>query len=353
MTTPVTHSIAKVGGRLVTITASIIHFSKSLADNSWLGLGNICTGLTWYAYMKTASARNRKAADWSVWCKLSVYALLFCSSAVTATNGIQAPADTTQAYLTNYLAPGPGSQAPAATVSPLFGQQEGATHTLEEPKQTPAGPILLYWWGYGSAKHNLGDDLNPQLVKYLSGQEVKHARVDRDGVLLAVGSVLGNDVKTATATHVWGTGIIAEHGWSQRCSKDAEIRFSAVRGPLTRDQVVASGCDVPKVFGDPALLTPLMYNPGRTAGAATVQLCVVPHYIDHRNQNYLAFRSSLKRQSEISVKFLNIATDKFEEYVDAMMPCQVSELTSVNVIAPRSMALSIAHSLFCYFPRTP
>jgi pyruvyltransferase len=55
------------------------------------------------------------------------------------------------------------------------------------------------------------------------------------------------------------------------------MNFISVRGPLTRFQV--KGADVPKSYGDPALLLPLMYYPKIEKKKKTG---IIPHYVDKK-----------------------------------------------------------------------
>lgn len=101
---------------------------------------------------------------------------------------------------------------------------------------------------WSSRINNFGDLLGPVVVQqFREALNLKRARGHRR--LLTVGSILRlartNDV-------VWGTGANGK-------SLDEKMPFSsldvrAVRGPLTREFLLAKGVSCPAVFGDPALL---------------------------------------------------------------------------------------------------
>lgn len=108
---------------------------------------------------------------------------------------------------------------------------------------------------YSKSNSNWGDDLNRYLVEFISGKKVVHARCQlwpRD-YYLCIGSVL--QWFSSKDAIVWGAGLI-EPASICACK---EIR--AVRGPLTRDELLRQGYDCPEVYGDPVLLMPRFYYP--------------------------------------------------------------------------------------------
>jgi hypothetical protein len=96
---------------------------------------------------------------------------------------------------------------------------------------------------------NVGDQLSPFLAAIFSGREVVNVPADHDEPFHAmIGSSLGwlNDNAI-----VWGTGIIAA-----TAKPPAGATYKAVRGPLTREAVIAAGGRCDEVYGDAAILTP-------------------------------------------------------------------------------------------------
>src|SRR5690606_38287819 len=57
-------------------------------------------------------------------------------------------------------------------------------------------------------------------------------------------------------------------------------RIHAMRGPLSAGVARRQGLQVPDVYGDPALLFPLLYTPQRSAEH---QLGIIPHYADRQS----------------------------------------------------------------------
>ena len=115
---------------------------------------------------------------------------------------------------------------------------------------------LAYYWQPKTKEPNIGDYLALDVV-----QQMLHLRnrfvldkLDQTNKLLSIGSVLhfakDNDV-------VWGTGRNGKVREDVHSYTTLDVR--AVRGPLTRDYLLAKGIQCPEVYGDPAILSPLFY----------------------------------------------------------------------------------------------
>ena len=72
---------------------------------------------------------------------------------------------------------------------------------------------------------------------------------------LIIGSTI--DMLCKENTEVWGAGIL--HGEQQL--KVRPTKVYAVRGPLTRKVLLSNNIECPEIYGDPALLLPLVYCP--------------------------------------------------------------------------------------------
>lgn len=125
-------------------------------------------------------------------------------------------------------------------------------------------PIKAYWWHAA----NFGDTLTPIILEHFTKRKVRLMRRNDTGKLLGIGSIMvalrENDV-------VWGTGTNRDR--KMRAPKGT--KFVAVRGPITRSKII--GAKVPEIYGDPALLLPLIYNP---KVKKTHKIGYLPHYVD-------------------------------------------------------------------------
>lgn len=89
---------------------------------------------------------------------------------------------------------------------------------------------------------------------------------------LIIGSTIG--LKCTRNTVIWGAGVLS--GDSPLPEAPAEVL--AVRGPRTRSYLLSKGVDCPAVYGDPALLLPMVYRPANILRKHT--LGIIPHYQD-------------------------------------------------------------------------
>lgn len=134
--------------------------------------------------------------------------------------------------------------------------------------------VPLYWWEPDDGKFNVtnfGDTLSVVLLERITGHAIKKARVNEKHKLLAIGSIL-HFAKDSDI--VWGSGINGKHPYPRDYSfKNLDVR--AVRGPLTRLFLQNLGVNVPEVYGDPALLFPLLFPEFKKESIR--EFLVIPH----------------------------------------------------------------------------
>lgn len=130
-------------------------------------------------------------------------------------------------------------------------------------RKTEKGTVNLHWWKMSQKQNNLGDYLSTVVVKWMKEKSGIHTDASRSGKtvhLYAIGSIISGGYQNAT---IWGSGLIAGKLFWWRKFRKLDIR--SVRGPLTRDLLLKNGYDCPEVYGDPAVLLPLIYMPQETA----------------------------------------------------------------------------------------
>jgi pyruvyltransferase len=124
---------------------------------------------------------------------------------------------------------------------------------------------------------NFGDAVGPVVVAALLAQEglPSAAQSRAVGRLFSVGSVMHF---VRSGDHVWGSGINGKVSHSLRFAP-GEATINSVRGPSTRARLMKSGFDVPEVYGDPALLLPILLEDYRAVRGSEKRrkLTIIPN----------------------------------------------------------------------------
>lgn len=116
---------------------------------------------------------------------------------------------------------------------------------------TEDGRVPLIWW---TNAPNYGDFLSPWLFGQITRKSVCYAPSGKPGYI-STGSILR---RAQDDSIVWGSGSF---GTEPASELNGKAKYHAVRGPLSRSRLLNVGADVPRVYGDPALLLPLYFNP--------------------------------------------------------------------------------------------
>lgn len=168
-------------------------------------------------------------------------------------------------------------------------------------------PVL--WWMETPYPGNFGDILNPYIVEKLCGVPPVHAPAGQG--ILAIGSV----IKFAKpGTIVWGTGT------PRMTDKlDPAADYRAVRGPLTRELVLKSGGTAPEIYGDAAMLLPLIFQP-RTEKKH--KLGLIRHYT-HANE-------PIRLEGVHEIDIMRIGDEGIEAFLDELYECEHIVSTSLH-----------------------
>lgn len=156
---------------------------------------------------------------------------------------------------------------------------------------------------------NFGDMLNPKIANMLSQSSkvwVDPKYCSRKHILL-LGSILQ---KATNHSIVWGSGFISAES---KCL-EAPHKVLAIRGPLSWSKLEQQGIAAPKVFGDPALLLPSLYQPSQTT--KKYALGIIPHYVDKLSPQLDPFRRSDE------VKFIDVNEPNPIDVIDQIASCR-------------------------------
>lgn len=155
-----------------------------------------------------------------------------------------------------------------------------------------------------NADLNFGDFITPYFLKTFCNEDDYSfdCKTNNNMKIISCGSImrLCND-----NTIVYGSGI---RDIDQNICKG---NIQLVRGPLTRKRLLDINCFCPPVYGDPALLLPLYYNP---IIEKKYKLGIIPHVIHH---------NIVKSQyNDNETLIIDLATDNIEFVVDQINSCE-------------------------------
>jgi len=170
---------------------------------------------------------------------------------------------------------------------------------------------------YNSGNHlktNWGDYLNIPLFDYLTDETISFNPVNiQQSHILGIGSILKMSNRFST---VWGSGFINQNS----ILSEAPKKVLSVRGPLSRNKLLEQNIDCPEVYGDPALLTPLIYQPKKEK---KYSWGIIPHYID---KNSSAIKSFAKKENVLIIDILSPTFD----FIDQVSMCEKIASSSLH-----------------------
>lgn len=165
----------------------------------------------------------------------------------------------------------------------------------------PKHTVKMEWVDNG----NLGDSLGPVIYRWMLQRKniSENERTKKSYHLLTCGSMIGVGNFDAV---VWGSGAHVIHNieslLSMRGIRQYDIR--AVRGPLTQKILSSCGYPCPEVYGDPAIIMPLIYN--ESCVTKKYEISIILHYYLKDTKLY---------QNAGDCNYIDIATTDYKQFV--------------------------------------
>jgi len=174
--------------------------------------------------------------------------------------------------------------------------------------------IFLYWW---NCFPNFGDVLSPYLTQKLTSHKICHysAALGEEDIHYGIGSILLAATKNSI---IWGSGFMGEIQFEEVVPIQPKT-IHAVRGPLTRRELLLHNIKCPEIYGDPALLMPRFYNP---PSKIKYDLGIIPHYVDADNQ-------WIHNNIDANILLLNVQ-DPPEIFIDKLLCCKTIISSSLH-----------------------
>lgn len=185
----------------------------------------------------------------------------------------------------------------------------------------PVNKIPLFYW---DVVNNVGDQMSPYLISRLMGQEVECVNSKFKGKIVAIGSLLCEDLLYSDSV-IWGTGSLTRNclRWRlfplsstiRKLTRRKRVRVCAVRGPRTYALLQKIGLSCPRVFGDPAIILPRIYKPVHCDVEKKIGLilhCSQEHLLEHKDLASIGVRLiSVNRKGD----------DQVEAFVNEVVSC--------------------------------
>lgn len=185
--------------------------------------------------------------------------------------------------------------------------------------------VKLFYWRmyedfslYDSNSENLGDYLSLIVVKnYVPVNSNENNTNRKKKTLYAIGSILGFRIQNAI---VWGSGIVKNDYQYKKRIKWSNLDIRAVRGPKTREVLRKMGKSCPEIYGDPAILMPLIFYPNNINKKYDVSL-VLHHTVND---------FSIPNRKQINL--INIITKDYESFVTQILESKLIISSSLHGI---------------------
>ncbi|WP_082473075.1 polysaccharide pyruvyl transferase family protein [Methylobacterium sp. Leaf85] len=179
------------------------------------------------------------------------------------------------------------------------------------------------WWMRSPYPGNFGDILTPYVLWHAFGVMPRWVLSKH-----AEGLCIGSIAKFARpGMRLWGTGM--PRSTDALCPTAV---YSAVRGPLSRDAIIAAGGSCPKIYGDPAILLPELYRPDV---AKSHSIGIIPH-VSHESM----FRAAINSTESKNIKIISLLSVSFDD-----IECVIREISSCKEIVTTSLhGLIVAHA---------
>lgn len=179
-------------------------------------------------------------------------------------------------------------------------------------------PITGYMNFIGSrvVPQNFGDDINYDLIKYFSGNEriiniqnILFHKLFQFNNYACIGSIIDIGCLNNNST-IWGSGCMFGN------MPISPKKVLSVRGALTRKVMIENGIECPEIYGDPALLLPLIY-PCKLEKKYKYGL--IPHFKDLNLENVIEFKKQYK-DSAIIIDLKHYK--KWQDIVNQINECE-------------------------------
>ena len=171
--------------------------------------------------------------------------------------------------------------------------------------------------------HNWGDDMSIKIcsfinssIRYIPKRYTWNVFHKKD--ILCVGSII--TWMTSSDSIIWGSGVV----YPDVKLSEKPAKVLAVRGPLTRQYLIAQGVYCPEIYGDPALLFPKFYIP---KVVKRYKVGIIPHF---RDRNHHLVNQIMANDSALLIDVTNVKP--WHKFIDDICCCDYIISSSLHGI---------------------
>ena len=180
----------------------------------------------------------------------------------------------------------------------------------DEYRPIQKNKVNLFWTGTYKGEitehENLGDYLSLIVVEYMlkkRGLDLK-TQTEKTEYLYAIGSIIGFGLQDAT---IWGSGFLRKENALRLARSKLDIR--AVRGPYTKVYLEKMGFKCPEIYGDPAVLMPIIYS---STGEKKYSCSIVLHHSSKLREN-------ISEIEDLGLHYIEIKTTDYKHFIDEIV----------------------------------
>ena len=181
--------------------------------------------------------------------------------------------------------------------------------------------VYLYFFRIQNKDHsffdNLGDYLSKVVVSHFIPKGQNNGRnIESSVTLYAIGSILGFRTQNAV---VWGSGILENNRSTLFSLHLSKLDVRAVRGTKTYEILRKIGKDIPKIFGDPAILMPLIYSPTKKHKKYVASII-----LNHANRDF--------EIPESDINIIEVMTSDYKNFINQIVQSNLVISSSLHGI---------------------
>ncbi len=171
--------------------------------------------------------------------------------------------------------------------------------------------------------YNLGDYLGLVVTNWMLQRKGLSLDdyVEKKKHLLTIGS---GAVKSYQNMTIWGTGVERELPQAMRRffqkSWFRKLDIRAVRGPLSHEYLTRLGHKCPEVYGDPAILMPLIYNRNGIGENKMYDISIIPQLVTEKKI----------REKYPDAHIISMNTDDYQRVIDQIVQSKLIISSSLH-----------------------